>query len=166
MARYSDETRERMVRKMMPPHNRIVASISRETGISAPTLYAWKRRFQEHGYVIPKKAGAAEGWDGKARLAAIVKTASMNEAERSAWCREHGLYPEHLGAGSMVCTLSTWVPGRLSSSRLSAVESWLRSVKSAVSWRRSCGARRRHWRSEPSRLSRRLQPLRDSPSEI
>lgn len=98
MARYSDETRERMVRKMMPPHNRSVASISRETGISAPTLYAWKRRFQEHGYVIPKKAGAAEGWDGKARLAAIVKTASMNEAERSAWCREHGLYPEHLDA--------------------------------------------------------------------
>lgn len=22
----------------------------------------------------------------------------MNEAERSAWCREHGLYPEHLDA--------------------------------------------------------------------
>src|SRR5690625_7317984 len=98
MARYSDETRERMVRKMVPPHNRIVASVRRATGISAPTVYAWKRRFQEHGYVIPKKAGAAVGWGGKARLAAIVKTASMNEAERSEWGREHGLYPEHLDA--------------------------------------------------------------------
>ena len=96
MARYSEEIKEQMVRKMMPPYNRSVASIHRETGISAPTLYAWKRRFQEQGYVIPKKAATPEGWDGKARLAAIIKTASMNEAQRSTWCREHGVYPEQL----------------------------------------------------------------------
>lgn len=96
MARYSEETKEQMVRKMMPPHNRSVASIHRETGISAPTLYAWKRQFQEHGYVIAKKAGPPAGWDGKARLAALIKTIPMNEAERSAWCREHGVYPEQL----------------------------------------------------------------------
>ena len=96
MARYSDEIREQMVRKMMPPHNRSVASIHRETGISAPTLYAWKRQFQEQGYVIAKKATTPEGWDGKARLAALIKTASMNEVERSTWCREHGVYPEQL----------------------------------------------------------------------
>src|SRR5690625_1039969 len=98
MARYSDETRERMVRKMMPPHNCSVASISRETGISVPIFYAAKSGIQEHGYAIPKKAGTAEGWDGKARLGDIVKTASRNEAEISAWCREHGLCAEHLDA--------------------------------------------------------------------
>lgn len=81
MARYSEELMEQMVRKMMPPHNRSVASISRESGISAPTLYAWKRRFQEQGYVVPKRAGKPERWDGKARLAALIQTASMNEAE-------------------------------------------------------------------------------------
>lgn len=50
MARYGEELMEQMVRKMMPPHSRSVASISRESGISAPTLYAWKRRFQEQEY--------------------------------------------------------------------------------------------------------------------
>jgi len=131
MARYSDETRERMVRKMMPPHNCSVASISRETGISAPTLYAWKRRFQEHGYVIPKKAGTAEGWDGKARLAAIVKTASMNEAERSAWCREHGLYPEHLDAWK--AEFESLVSRPVSRRELSYCQIWCMALK-----RRSC----------------------------
>src|SRR3546814_1423290 len=29
---------------------------------------------------------------------AVIQTAPMNEAERSAYCREHGLYPEQLEA--------------------------------------------------------------------
>lgn len=96
MARYSDELKEQVVRKMMPPHNRTVASISRESGISAPTLYAWKRQFQEQGHVIPKQAGTADRWDRKARLAAIIKTAMMNEVELGTWCREHGVFREQL----------------------------------------------------------------------
>jgi transposase-like protein len=96
MSRYSNELKQQLVRKMMPPHNRSVASISQETGISAPTLYAWKHHFQEQGQVIPKRAGKPDSWDGKARLAAIIKTALMNESERSVWCREHGVYAEQL----------------------------------------------------------------------
>lgn len=46
MARYSEELMEQTVRKMMPPHGRSMASISRESGISAPTLYAWKAAFE------------------------------------------------------------------------------------------------------------------------
>ena len=35
------------VRKLLPPHSRSVASVSQETGVSEPTLYAWKKRFQD-----------------------------------------------------------------------------------------------------------------------
>ena len=34
--------------------------------------------------------------DTKSKLAAIIQTALMNEAERSEYCREHGLYPEQI----------------------------------------------------------------------
>ncbi|MBK9426645.1 MAG: transposase [Gammaproteobacteria bacterium] len=54
MTRYSAEFKEQMVRKMMPPTNQSVASIHRETGISTPSLYAWKRLFQSRGYVVPE----------------------------------------------------------------------------------------------------------------
>lgn len=37
------------MRKMMPPRSRSVANISRETGISALTLYAWKKQFRDLG---------------------------------------------------------------------------------------------------------------------
>lgn len=98
MSRYSEELKEQMVRKMMPPSSQSVAAIARETGISTPTLYAWKQQFQRQGYVVPSKSTKPHGWDAKAKLAAVIKTAAMNEAERSTWCREHGLYAEQLAA--------------------------------------------------------------------
>ena len=36
------------------------------------------------------------GWTPAARLEAVIATAAMNEVARSAWCREHGVYPTEL----------------------------------------------------------------------
>lgn len=47
---------------------------------------------------MPAKTSQPDGWDNKAKLAAVIQTALMNEAERSAWCRERGLYVEQLDA--------------------------------------------------------------------
>lgn len=98
MSRYSHELKEQIVKKMMPPSSQSVADISRETGTSAPTLYAWKRQFRNQGHVVPSKPSKPDGWDAKAKLAAVVQTFALNEAERSTWCRERGLYPEQLDA--------------------------------------------------------------------
>jgi transposase len=35
-------------------------------------------------------------WEAKAKLAAVVQTAAMNEIERSTYCPEHGQYVERL----------------------------------------------------------------------
>lgn len=98
MTRYSPEFKEQMVRKMMPPNNQSIASIHRETGISTPSLYAWKHQFQKKGYVVPAKPTQPDGWDNKAKLAAVIESALMNEAERSTYCRERGVYVEQLDA--------------------------------------------------------------------
>ena len=98
MPSYSAEFKEQAVRKLMPPHNRTVASLSREIGISEASLYNWKKQFRAKGYVVPKKSTIADQWDAKAKLAAVIQTAAMNEAERSEYCRKHGLYPEQIEA--------------------------------------------------------------------
>ena len=38
------------------------------------------------------------GWNAAApaRLDAVITTAAMSQADKSAWCREHGLYPGEL----------------------------------------------------------------------
>ena len=35
-------------------------------------------------------------WTAAARLDAVVATSAMDEAARSAWCREHGVFPQQL----------------------------------------------------------------------
>jgi transposase-like protein len=98
MASYSQEFKEQIVRKMMPPNNQSIASLARTTGISAPTSYAWRNVYRSKGYVMPAKVTVPDGWDAKAQLASVIQTAFMNDAERSEYCRQHGLYPEQLEA--------------------------------------------------------------------
>ena len=40
----------------------------------------------------------SQRWTPAARLEAVIATAAMDEAARSAWCREQGLYPAELEA--------------------------------------------------------------------
>ena len=98
MSTYSAEFKAQIVKKMMPPNNQSVAHISRESGIHVSTLYSWKKQFQAKGFVVPAKPSSPDRWDTKAKLAAIIQTASMNESERSSYCREHGIYSEQLDA--------------------------------------------------------------------
>ncbi|MFT0546384.1 transposase [Allopusillimonas ginsengisoli] len=55
MSTYSAELKEQIVRKMMPPNSQSVAHLSREIGISAATLYNWKKQFQSRGFGVPGK---------------------------------------------------------------------------------------------------------------
>lgn len=98
MTKYSAELKRRMVRKLMPPSNQSVAAVSRESSISAPPLYAWKKQFRDGGHLVPRKPGPPGQWDIKARLAVLIHTSLLNESELAAYCCERGLYVEQLDA--------------------------------------------------------------------
>jgi transposase len=83
---------------MVPPHNQSVSQISPDTGVAVPTLYSWKKLFRNQGFVVPAKSSRPDDWNSKAKLAAIIQTAAMNEAQRSEYCHQYGLYPEQLDA--------------------------------------------------------------------
>ena len=42
--RYSEERKEAVLAKLLPPHNRTIAELAEEEGISTATLYAWRRQ--------------------------------------------------------------------------------------------------------------------------
>jgi transposase len=45
------------------------------------------------GTGVDPSGDEARHWTLAARLEAVIATAAMNQAGRSAWCREHGVYP-------------------------------------------------------------------------
>lgn len=103
MKHYSQEHKQAMIVKMMPPHNRRVSELSEETGISQQTLYNWRQKAREEGHVVPGNGKNSEQWSSADKFAVVLETAAMNEAELSEYCRLKGLYPEQVASWKTSC---------------------------------------------------------------
>jgi len=82
------------VARLLPPESSAVELVSREVGVSVATLERWRADALSHG--AGDRRGGSQRWTAMARLEAVIATAAMDEAARSAWCRELGLYPADL----------------------------------------------------------------------
>lgn len=94
--RYSEEFKEAIVKKMMPPHSVAVSQLSRDTGVSNVTLYAWRKYYQNQGVAVPANNKKSGDWSAENKLAVVIKTASFNEIQLSEYCRSKGLYKEQI----------------------------------------------------------------------
>jgi transposase len=93
VARYGQAYKDRIVAKLLPPESSAVEHVSREVGISVSTLERWRAETLANG-----SGAGSQRWTAAARLQAVILTATMDEATRSAWCREQGLYLAELDA--------------------------------------------------------------------
>jgi transposase len=93
MPSYGPQLKEQIVKKLMPPYNQSVAQVSRDTGVAVPTLYAWKQLYRNQGYVVPSKSSRLDDWDAKAKLACIIETGAMNEAQSAEYCASARFVP-------------------------------------------------------------------------
>ncbi len=97
MPRYTQEFKDQMVGKLMPPNAQSVAQVSRDTGISEPTLYSWRNQYRAGGKAVPADPSNPESWGGESKLAVVIEVAALNEHELSEYCRRKGLYAEQIG---------------------------------------------------------------------
>ena len=86
MARYGQLFKDRAVAKLLPPQSAALDGLAREVGVSAGTLERWRDEAQA-------RPARGRAWTAVARLEAVVTTASMDEASKSAWCRGHSAFP-------------------------------------------------------------------------
>ena len=100
---YAHERREAIPKKMLPPTNKTIKELAEEEGISEATLYNWRKAARAEGRLLPDGDTTPAGWSAADKFAAVVETAALNEAERSAYCRERGLYPEQVQQWREAC---------------------------------------------------------------
>jgi len=100
---YPRERQEAVLKKMLPPNNKTIPEISKEEGISEGTLYNWRKEARAEGRLMPDGDTTPTGWCAADKFAAVVETASMNEAELSTYCRERGLYTEQISKWREAC---------------------------------------------------------------
>lgn len=121
---YSPERKAAVLAKMLPPNNMPLGRLAKEEGISAGTLAKWRAEARAKGRFLPEAKAGPEGWTSEDKLAAVIETASLNEAGLGEYCRRRGIYAEQLAVWREVCarandwerapstTRAIWLPRR------------------------------------------------------
>jgi len=117
VSKYSEEFKEKIVQKMMPPNSQSVAHISRETGVCVPTLYTWKHKYQNEGRAVPADPSNPENWSGQNKLAVVIEIAALNEQALSEYCRQKGLFSEQIERWKEAAIAGNESPERLSKTK-------------------------------------------------
>ena len=93
MTHYSEEFRASIAARLLPPNNARVADVVKETGVPKDTLYEWRTRYRNKQGASPYSGKPTNQYSADDKLAVIIETASLNEAELGEYCRRKGLYP-------------------------------------------------------------------------
>ena len=75
--------------RLLPPESATLEDVSREVGVGVSTLERWRSE-------ALAKPSRTRIWTAAARFDAVLTTATMDEAGKSAWCRANGVYPQEL----------------------------------------------------------------------
>jgi hypothetical protein len=85
------------VARLLPPESAALDDVSRDVGIGVDTLARWR----SDALLRPARERV---WTAAARFNAVLTTAAMDEAGKSAWCRAHGTYPQQLASWQQSAT--------------------------------------------------------------
>jgi len=96
LARYGQAFKDKAVARLLPPESAPLDVVSREVGVAVGTLERWREDAQS-------RPARGRAWTAGARLEAVITTAAMNEAAKSAWCRERGVFPAELDKWRASC---------------------------------------------------------------
>ena len=100
---YSDELKDALLRRMLPPNNESITKIAREEGISEQTLRNWRDKARADGIAAPGTSATADKWSTQDKFLIVVETASMSETELAEYARKKGLYVEQIKAWKDAC---------------------------------------------------------------
>ena len=89
MARYGQLFKDKAVSRLLPPESAPIETVARELSISVTTLERWRAE-------ALSRPARERAWTAAARFEAVLMTAALDEAGKSAWCRERGVYPQEL----------------------------------------------------------------------
>lgn len=104
--RYTAAFHEWAVAQMMPPSNQTVVALAQQTGVSVVTLRVWQDAARAEGKIMARSSKADARWSGSDKFQMVLEVAALSEAERSAYCRRKGIYPEQIARWRQACELA------------------------------------------------------------
>jgi len=100
---YSQEYRDSILRRILPPNNESISKIAKEEGLAEQTIRNWQNKARKEGYAAPGTDAVPDDWSTQDKFLIVVETASMNETELAEYARKKGLYIEQIHAWRDAC---------------------------------------------------------------
>ena len=100
---YSNELREAVLRRLLPPQNESVSKVAAEEGISEQTLRNWLNKAKEEGTSADDFDVPADKWSTQDKFMIVVETARMNETDLAEYARKKGLYVDQIKSWRDAC---------------------------------------------------------------
>jgi len=88
----SQERKENVLKKMLPPYNMSVSKLVEEEGIGKTLLYKWRSELIAGGKLMTDNKLGGSKLSSQAKFSIVLETSLLNEHDLSAYCREKGLY--------------------------------------------------------------------------
>lgn len=95
--KYSTSFRNSILRKVLPPENRSVYTVAKESGISAITVHSWIAKVKD-GTMRLEQAGENPSSERTMaeKLNLLLEYQKIPEDQNGEWLRQNGLHTEHL----------------------------------------------------------------------
>jgi transposase len=94
--RYSKGFKTSVLKKILPPAERSVREVAKETGVSENTIYIWLKKLQNGTFNTDDSELRPNDRSIKEKLRLLLEGRSKSEDELGKWLRENGLHSEHL----------------------------------------------------------------------
>jgi len=96
--RYSKGFKFSILKKILPPDERSVTEVSRETGVSTATIYHWLKVLQDGKLEEDDSELRPGDRSPKEKLRLLLEGKGLPEDLLGEWLRENGLHSEHLNS--------------------------------------------------------------------
>ena len=93
---YSEEKKQFVLKKLLPPYNMSIRQLSREEGIASSTLHKWRKKYIKVGSMQENHQIKSQKFSPSECLQIIIETASLTELELGEYCRKKGFYTQDI----------------------------------------------------------------------
>jgi|LSQX01.1.fsa_nt_gb transposase len=93
---YSEEQKEAMLSKLLPPNNMSIPELSAQTGIPQTTLYGWRTRALKKINNTNSRKANKKIMTSSDKFHIVMETYTLSEYDLGKYCRENGLYVDEV----------------------------------------------------------------------
>jgi len=93
---YSTGFKNSVLKKVLPPENRSISEVSKETGVSDQTIRNWLKVIKDDSLLKSDSEISPESRNPSEKMTLLLEGRSIEPEKLGEWLRKNGLHTEHL----------------------------------------------------------------------